>query len=71
MTLAWSLAMIRAMRHVVVPVTAIRFALSAHRGLLLEMLALHHQVAVLYIDETGLMRMSRILATFVKPCASA
>ena len=37
----------------VVPVTAIRFALSAHRDLLLEMLALHHQVAVLYIDENG------------------
>jgi hypothetical protein len=32
--------MIRAMRHVVATVTAIRFALSARRDLLLEMLAL-------------------------------
>ena len=35
------------MRHVVATVTAIRFALSARRDLLVEMLALHHQVAVL------------------------
>jgi putative ABC transport system permease protein len=39
--------MIRAMRHVVATVTAIRFVLSARRDLLLEMLPLHHQVAVL------------------------
>jgi hypothetical protein len=39
--------MIRAMRHVVATLTAIRFALLARRDLLLEMLALHHQVAVL------------------------
>lgn len=38
--------MIRAMRHVGA-VTAIRLALSARRDLLLELLALHHQVAVL------------------------
>jgi hypothetical protein len=38
--------MIRAMRHVVATVTAIRLALSARRDLLLEMLALHHQVGV-------------------------
>jgi hypothetical protein len=38
---------IRAMRHVFATVTAIRFALSARRDLLLEMLPLHHQVAVL------------------------
>ena len=41
------MAMMRAMRHVVATVTAIRLALSARRDLLLEMLALHHQVAVL------------------------
>jgi hypothetical protein len=35
------------MRHIVATVTAIRLALSARRDLLLEMLALHHQVAVL------------------------
>jgi len=39
--------MIRAMRHVVATVIAIRFALSARRDLLLEMLALRHQLAVL------------------------
>jgi hypothetical protein len=36
-----------AMRHVVRTVTAIRFALSTRRDLLLEVLALHHQLAVL------------------------
>jgi hypothetical protein len=41
------MAMMRAMRHVVATVTAIRLALSAGRDLLLVMLALHHQVAVL------------------------
>ena len=35
------------MRHVVATVIAIRFALSARRDLLLEMLALRHQLAVL------------------------
>jgi hypothetical protein len=39
--------MLRAMRHVVRTVTAIRFALSTRRDLLLEVLALHHQLAVL------------------------
>jgi len=39
--------MIRAVRHIVATVTAVRFALSARRDLLLELLALHHQVAVL------------------------
>jgi putative transposase len=39
--------MLRAMRHVVGTVTAIRFALSTRRDLLLEMLALRHQLAVL------------------------
>ena len=36
-----------AMRHVVRTVTVIRFALSTRRDLLLEVLALHHQLAVL------------------------
>jgi hypothetical protein len=35
------------MRQVVATVTAIRFALSPRRDLVLELLALHHQVAVL------------------------
>jgi hypothetical protein len=35
------------MRHVVRTVTVIRFALSTRRDLLLEVLALHHQLAVL------------------------
>jgi hypothetical protein len=35
------------MRHVVRTVTALRFALSTRRDLLLEVLALHHQLAVL------------------------
>jgi len=39
--------MLRAMRHVVRTVTAIRFALSTRPDLLLEVLALHHQLAVL------------------------
>src|SRR5436190_16497723 len=39
--------MLRAMRHVVGTITAIRFALSTRRDLLLEMLALRHQLAVL------------------------
>ena len=39
--------MLPAMRHVVRTVTAIRFALSTRRDLLLEVLALHHQLAVL------------------------
>jgi hypothetical protein len=39
--------MIRAMRRVVATVIAIRFALSTRRDLLLEMLALRHQLAVL------------------------
>jgi putative transposase len=39
--------MLPAMRHVVRMVTAIRFALSTRRDLLLEVLALHHQLAVL------------------------
>jgi len=39
--------MIRAVRHIVATVTAVRFALSARRDLLLELLALRHQVAVL------------------------
>jgi Homeodomain-like domain len=39
------MAMIRAMRHVA-SVTAMRLALSARRDLLLEMLALHHQIDV-------------------------
>src|SRR5215203_4804904 len=39
--------MMRAMRHVVATVTAIRLALTARRDLLLEMFALHHQVTVL------------------------
>jgi len=34
--------MIRAVRHMVATVTAVRFALSARRDLLLELLALHH-----------------------------
>src|SRR3979490_2737218 len=39
--------MLPTMRHVVRTVTAIRFALSTRRDLLLEVLALHHQLAVL------------------------
>ena len=39
--------MLRAMREVVRMVTAIRFALWTRRDLLLEMLALRHQLAVL------------------------
>ena len=39
--------MLRAMRHVGGTVAAIRFALSTRRDLLLEMLALRHQLAVL------------------------
>ena len=39
--------MLPAMRHVVRTVAAIRFALSTRRDLLLEVLALHHQLAVL------------------------
>src|SRR6266850_2156935 len=39
--------MLPTMRHVVGTVTAIRFALSTRRDLLLEVLALHHQLAVL------------------------
>ena len=35
------------MRHVVRTVIAIRFALSMRRDLVLELLALHHQLAVL------------------------
>jgi hypothetical protein len=41
------MAMIRAMAQVVATVTAIQLTLSARRDLLLEMLALRHQVAVL------------------------
>ena len=39
--------MLRPMRQVVRMITAIRFALWTHRDLLLEMLALRHQLAVL------------------------
>jgi hypothetical protein len=39
--------MLRAMRHVVRTVTAIRSALSTRRDLVLEVLALHHQLVVL------------------------
>jgi hypothetical protein len=38
---------LHAMRHVVRTVTAIRFGLSTRRDLLLEVLALHRQLAVL------------------------
>jgi len=38
--------MIRAMRHVAAKLTATRFVLSARRDHLLEMLALHHQIAI-------------------------
>ena len=47
LTLALSLAMLRPMRQVVRMVTAIRFALWMRKELLLEMLALRHQLAVL------------------------
>ena len=47
LTLARWLAILRAMRHVVRTVAAIRFALSTRRDLLLEILALRHQLGVL------------------------
>ena len=40
------MAVLRAMQHVVRTLAAIRFALSTRRDLLLEMLALRHQLAV-------------------------
>jgi putative transposase len=55
------MAMMRAMRHVVATVTAIRLALSARRELLLEMLALHHQVAVLARSNRRFGRSDRLL----------
>jgi hypothetical protein len=56
LTLAWYVAMILAMRHVVATVTAIRFALSARRGVLLELLARHHQVAVCLRETQNVLR---------------
>jgi hypothetical protein len=53
--------MMRAMSHVVATVTAIRLALSARRDLLLEMLALHHQVAVLARSNRRFGRCDRLL----------
>ena len=47
LTLARLLAIPRAMRHIVRMVVAIRFALSTRRDLLLESLALRHQLHVL------------------------
>ena len=55
------MAMMRAMRHVVAIVTVIRLALSARRDLLLEMLALHHQVAVLARSNRRFGRSDRLL----------
>ena len=51
----------RAMRHVVETVTATRVALSARRDLLLEVLALHHQVAVLARSNRRLRPSDRLL----------
>ena len=53
--------MMRAMRHVVATVTAIRLALAARRDLLLEVLALHHQVAVLARSNRRFRRSDRLL----------
>src|SRR5262245_31009347 len=47
LTLAWWLAMLRGMRHVVRALTAIRFSLATRRDMLLDVLALRHQLAVL------------------------
>jgi hypothetical protein len=55
------MAMMRAMRHVVATVTAIRLAMSARRDLLFEMLALHHQVAVLARSNRRFERSDRLL----------
>jgi hypothetical protein len=47
LTLARELPILRAMPHVVRTVAVIRFAVSTRRDLLLEILALHHQLRVL------------------------
>src|SRR5262252_7558431 len=47
LTAGWQLASLRAMRRIVQTIAAIRFALSTRRDLLLEVLALRHQLGVL------------------------
>jgi Homeodomain-like domain len=47
LTAGWKLAILRAMRRIVQTVAAIRFARSTRRDLLLEALALRHQLGVL------------------------
>ena len=49
------------MQKVLATITAIRFALLARRDLLLEMLALHHQVAVLARSNRRFRRSDRLL----------
>src|SRR5438105_194963 len=53
--------MLRAMRHVVWTVNAIRVAWSARRDLLLEMLALRHQLSVLARSNRRFRRSDRLL----------
>src|SRR5262252_3484471 len=47
LTAGWQLAILRAMCRIVQTIAAIRFALSTRRDLLLEVLALRHQLGVL------------------------
>jgi hypothetical protein len=65
LTLAWYLTMIRAMRQVVATVTAIRFALSARRGVLLELLTRHHHVAVCLRETPNVFRPLNLSAASV------
>jgi hypothetical protein len=53
--------MLRGMRHVVRAVTAVRFALATRRDLLLEVLALRHQLAVLARSNRRFLPSDRLL----------
>ena len=54
------------MLHVVRTLAAIRFALSTRRDLLFEMLALHHQLAVLKRSHRRFRRSDRLLWLFLR-----
>jgi hypothetical protein len=61
LTLARWLAILCAMHHAGRTIAAIRFASSTHRDLLLEILALHHQLAVLARSNPRVRRSDRLL----------
>ena len=68
LTLARSLAILRAMRHVVRMVAAIGFALSTRRDLLLEILALRHQLRVLVRSNRRFRPSDRLLWLVLRRC---